>query len=366
MQRPLQVSVVMSVLNGEKFLPEAVDSILKQSFRDFEFIVIDDGSTDSSGAILESYQKKDPRVRVYHQENRGLVESLNRGCAMARGKYLARMDADDIAIKERLMLQVRFMEEHPEVAVLGGAVEVIDSTGRWLDTSVNPSGDSQLKLDALRGNCPFWHSTVLMRKDVFVSVGGYRKVVVDCEDYDLWLRISDRYQLANLKEVLTKYRLHPDQVTLRKCKQGALSALAAQAAAGSRRSGNPDPLDSIDEITPAVLATLGVSDATLNATLAKRYLRVIQIMCDACQYTAATEALDEITGSCDWKLAGSRALAEVCLLRARLTWRQGRYLSSILNVGQAIIARPIVLGLPLKPLLRRVKLYGPRLPAISI
>ena len=126
------VSVVMSVLNGERFLREAVESILDQSLREFEFIIINDGSTDFSGSILDSYQHKDPRLRVVHQENMGLVESLNRGCGLARGKYIARMDADDIAIQDRLRWQADFMETHPEVGVVGGAVEVIDTTGRSL------------------------------------------------------------------------------------------------------------------------------------------------------------------------------------------------------------------------------------------
>ena len=111
------VSVVMSVYNGERFLREAVGSILDQSFRKFEFIVINDGSTDFTGAMLDSYQEQDLRMHVYHQENRGLVESLNRGCALAQGKYIARMDADDISVINRLMWQVEFMEKHPEVTV---------------------------------------------------------------------------------------------------------------------------------------------------------------------------------------------------------------------------------------------------------
>jgi hypothetical protein len=124
------VSVVMSVFNGEPYLHEALESILNQTFRDFEFIIINDGSTDGSATVLESYRKSDSRLRVYHQENRGVGESLNRGCGLAQGKYIARMDADDIATSGRLMRQVEFMEGHPEVDVVGGAVEFIDATGK--------------------------------------------------------------------------------------------------------------------------------------------------------------------------------------------------------------------------------------------
>jgi glycosyltransferase involved in cell wall biosynthesis len=199
------VSVVMSVFNGERYLAEAVESILGQNFHDFEFIVINDGSTDRTSVILESYLKIDPRLRVHHQEHKGLVESLNFGCALARGKYVARTDADDIAIEDRLMRQVDFMEKHPDIGVLGGAVQVIDSTGKALETSVNPAEDKDIKLALLRGHCPFWHPSVLMRTDVFVSTGGYRKIVSGAEDHDLWLRIADHYRLANLETVVLKY-----------------------------------------------------------------------------------------------------------------------------------------------------------------
>src|SRR5262249_10266218 len=115
-----KVSVAMSVHNGERFLAEATDSILGQTFRDFELILVDDGSTDGSGAIADAYQRKDTRVRVIHQHKFGLVAALNQACEQARGEYIARMDADDVAIPDRLVRQVAFMDAHPEVAVLGG------------------------------------------------------------------------------------------------------------------------------------------------------------------------------------------------------------------------------------------------------
>src|ERR1700683_781969 len=108
-----KISVVMSVFNSERFLREAVESILRQSFRDFEFIIMDDGSTDRSAAILDSYQENDARVKVYHKKHGGLIESLNHGCSLAQGKYIARMDADDISDGDRLKWQVDFMDAHP-------------------------------------------------------------------------------------------------------------------------------------------------------------------------------------------------------------------------------------------------------------
>jgi len=352
------VSVVMSVLNGERFLREAVESILDQSFREFEFIVIDDGSTDSTASMLDSYQRRDSRVRVFHQENRGLVESLNRGCGLSGGRYIARMDADDIALKDRLMWQVEFMEKHPEVCVLGGAVELINAMGKPLVTYRNPIEDREIELALLRGDCPFWHPTVLMRKEVLASVKGYRKVVVDAEDYDLWLRMADRYQLANLEAVVLKYRIHPFQVSVRKCRQQALSIVAARAAALSKRNGSPDPLNSVGDITPAVLAGLGVSKATQQATLARGYLRWIRNMSNAGEYSAALDMVIEVLRFSDWKHAENRVAADLLLLAARLYWRHGRFTRSILSAVHAVITRPITLGRPLKPLLRRLGVAG--------
>lgn len=349
------VSVVMSVYNGERFLREAVESILDQSFLEFEFIIINDGSTDFTAEMLDSYQKNDPRVHVYHQENRGLVESLNRGCGLAQGSYIARMDADDISVKNRLMWQVDFMEKHPEVGVLGGAAEIIDTTGNSLRTAANPIEDHEIRY-ALLDDCPVWHPTVLMRKDVFVSVGGYRKVVFGAEDYDLWLRIADHYQLANLEAVLLHYRLHPYQVTVSKIRQTAFSTLAARAAAAFRRDGIPDPLNSVVEITPEVLVGLGVSETMQQATLAQRYLWSIGTLYNNGEYSVAFNVLTEMLQSCDWKQAEKRIIADLRILEAQLYWRQGSFLRSIVIVGHAAIIRPIILGRPFRSLLRWARL----------
>ena len=270
------VSVVMSVFNGERFLREAVESILNQSFREFEFVIIDDGSTDGTASMLHSYARSDPGVRVYHQENRGLIESLNRGCGLARGKYLARMDADDIALKDRLMQQVEFMEKHAGVGVLGGAVEQVDATGRRLRTAHLPLDHAGI-ISTLAYACPFAHAAVVIRKEVFVSVGGYRSAFVHAEDYDLWLRMAERCELANLEAVVLKHRIHPNQVGYRHMQQQTISALAARAAASLRRNGLPDLLSSVKEITPAVLAGLGVTEAAVeNALLTEYQNRVIR------------------------------------------------------------------------------------------
>ena len=351
------VSVVMSVHNGERFLREAVESILGQSFRDFEFITIDDGSTDCTAAILSSYQRNDPRVRVYHQENRGLIESLNRGCGVARGKYIARMDADDVAVRDRLMRQVDFMETHREIAVLGGAVEVINAAGESLATYRNPAKDDEIKSELLQGGCPLWHPAVLMRSHVFRSVGGYRRNVVDAEDLDLWLRIADHYQLGNLEAIVLRYRRHDAQVSVRKFKQQVFSNLAARIATSARRSGKPDPLDAVGKITPTVLAALGATDARQQAALAKGYLICIRSMYEAREYAIARTLVSEARRSAIWDHADNPVTADFYLIAARLYWQQRRLITSIVMLSQAMVTRPRVLARRLKPIVGRIRFW---------
>jgi len=334
------VSVVMSVFNGERFLREAVESILAQSLRDFEFIIIDDGSTDRSASMLDYYQNSDVRLKVHHREHGGLIESLNRGCALAQGKYIARMDADDVAIKDRLAWQIEFMDAHPEVGVVGGAVEWIDSAGKSLGIFGYPCEDRQIKATLLQG-CALWHPTVVLRKAAFVWAGGYRSVFVDGEDYDLWLRIADRFQLANLHSVLLKYRIHPSQVSMRQTKQQTLGLLAAQAAASARRKGLPDPLDSVVALNDEALAALDITPAMVMNRFASYRRDWIRNMCRAGEYSIALEAALEILRS-DLKNVAPPIVADLHLIVANLRWRQRRFAKSLMGIGRAIVTWPAI------------------------
>jgi glycosyltransferase involved in cell wall biosynthesis len=343
------ISVVMSVFNGERFLCEAIESILSQTVSDFEFVIIDDGSTDTSATILASYQQRDHRVRVYRQENIGLARSLNRGCGLARGNYIARMDADDVAHRDRLLWQLEFMEAHRTIGLVGGAVEFIDATGKGLSLARQPLKDCEIRR-ALDDSCVFWHPTTFIRKEVFDSVGGYRKVG-DAEDYDLWLRIADKSELANLDAVVLKYRIHPYQVSVRKCRRQALGTIAARAAALSRRNGNPDPLDLIGEITPAALAALGASETMQATTLARGYLSCIRNMVNAGEYSLAFKELTTLQPS-EIKHADAWVIADLRLVAARIYLHQHKFAKTMVNAGYAVITRPLILARPLKPLLR--------------
>ncbi len=180
-----RVSVVMPVRDGERFLREALDSTLAQTLDDLELIVVDDGSTDATPAILAEAAQRDSRVRVQRQEPGGLTVALNAGCALARAPLIARMDADDVMLPDRLERQVAYLDAHPDVALLGGGIVLVDETGREIDRE-----PGRPQLDFLVRN-ELTHATVMMRADAFRALGGYR--LDQSEDYDLWLRFDERY-----------------------------------------------------------------------------------------------------------------------------------------------------------------------------
>ena len=206
------VSVVLAVKNGGNDLPRALRSILRQSFTDFELIAVDDGSTDETGAYLDSIP--DRRVRVIHQETAGLAASLNRGIKLARGHYIARQDHDDLAAPSRMAKQVAFLRAHPEYALIGTCAEIWTGdtpSGRFHD---HPTEDQILRFDLLFNN-PFVHSSVMIRKSALDRVGVYTTDPArqPPEDYELWSRIARHYRVANLAERLTVYREVPSSIS---------------------------------------------------------------------------------------------------------------------------------------------------------
>jgi len=237
------ISVVMSVYNGERFLRQAVDSIFNQTFSDFEFIVVDDGSTDGTAEILSSYARADSRLCVVTQENRGLVKSLNRAIGMARGEYIARMDADDISMPERLAIQVRWLDAHPQIAVLGTRYDEIDESGRVIRRGNRYAGSTLVERALLQGNSSvFCHGSVMFRRTCFEHIGGYREQFKNAaEDYDLWLRMAERYELDNIVETLYQHRLRLDSVSFEYFLQYQRGAAFALECARRRRSGLSEP-----------------------------------------------------------------------------------------------------------------------------
>ena len=201
-----KISVIMSVYNGEKHLSECIDSILTQTFTNFEFIIVDDASTDNTPQILKKYMQQDARIRILtNAENK--ERSYSRNCAIeaTQSDLIAVMDADDWAYPDRLEKQYAFMQAHPEVTVCGGRVEEYETGKKWATILDNETIHIALIFDVV-----FSHPTVIYKKSAVQKVGGYRIDMSPAEDYDLWQRLAERknVKFANISDVLIRYRIH--------------------------------------------------------------------------------------------------------------------------------------------------------------
>ena len=221
------VSVIMSVYNAERFVAAAVESILCQTYKNFEFLIVDDGSTDRSHMILKRYAAQDSRIRLFRRANAGYAGALNDLLELSKGKFVARMDADDIAQPDRFRLQVDRLQQEPDLVCVGGAHAMIDERGRWLTCLAMPETHEEIQALALAGHTPINHPCAMMRRSAVLQVGAYNTAMSPCEDLDLWLRLSEMGRLANLKEMVLKYRIHPNSVSE---KQGVLQNQKAKEA----------------------------------------------------------------------------------------------------------------------------------------
>ncbi len=231
-----RISVVLPVYNALPYLEEAVASVLGQSFADFELIAIDDGSTDDSLAVLQRLADGDARLRIITRENRGITPTLNEGIAAATGEFIARMDGDDICLPDRFARQVAFLDRHPEVVVVGGRFLVIDPEGRPLVTMAMPPDHTEIDARHMGGRTmALCHPAAMIRRDAALAVGGYCEEYVNAQDIDFWLRLAEVGRLANLDEVLLKYRQHPKSVGYARRAQQVMSAWQAAQRAAERR-----------------------------------------------------------------------------------------------------------------------------------
>ncbi len=203
----------MSVYNGAQYLMEAIDSILNQTFSDFEFIIVNDASNDNSPAILAEYAAKDKRIKIINNElNLGLTKNLNKAIKESKGEYLARFDADDISYPDRFKLEVKFLDENKSCVLVGTWAEVIDGKGKIIRTVKYLTSSKDLKKVLIQYN-PFFHSSAMIRKRALNDVGLYDESWIFAQDYELWLRIAQKYDIANIPQVLLKYRETADSIT---------------------------------------------------------------------------------------------------------------------------------------------------------
>jgi glycosyltransferase involved in cell wall biosynthesis len=214
------VSVVMTVRNGETFLAEAIESILNQTFREFQFVIVDDGSIDRTPQILKNFEQKDRRIRVVSRESRGRTISLNEGISMSTGELVAIMDGDDIAAPERLRKQVDFLNENQNCVALGAEVMLVDAEGRPLGRGNHPRGHAEIRRRLLLGEgAAISQPVVMFRRRAFQEIRGYNERFEVAQDLDLFLRLSEVGLVENLPDILLSWRQHPSSMNRTRFKE---------------------------------------------------------------------------------------------------------------------------------------------------
>jgi glycosyltransferase involved in cell wall biosynthesis len=208
MSDPL-ISVLMPVYNAERYVTEAVESILAQTFCEFEFLIIDDGSTDRSRILLEDLAARDSRIRFFSRANTGYTQALNEGLALSRGTFIARMDADDVSVPTRFEIQLAYLRAHPDCVAVGTGVLLIDPDGQPLCGWAKSQSHEEIDRAHLGGQGgAMVHPATIFRRDTLLAIGGYRVEFEPAEDLDVFLRLAERGRLANVPDVLVHYRQH--------------------------------------------------------------------------------------------------------------------------------------------------------------
>jgi len=206
-----EVSVIMTCYNAEKYISECIVSILQQTFKNFEFIIVDDCSTDNTPTILQHYTEQDKRIRLIKTPYRiGFIPSLNMGAKLAKGKYIARIDADDISLEKRIELEKSFLDQNPDYGLVGTKTAWVNENGKIVFLDGIYENYEKIK-NALLYTCPFAHSSVMYRKDVFIRLGGYNEALPYGEDYEMWVKMSSITKVKNLPQLLTICRWHKNQ-----------------------------------------------------------------------------------------------------------------------------------------------------------
>ncbi|MDN3642103.1 glycosyltransferase [Lutimonas halocynthiae] len=204
----MKVSIVMSAYNCESFLEQALESLINQSYQEFELILFDDASTDSTKKIIQNFALKDTRIiTVFNDVNKGLTANLNIGISLSKGEYIARMDADDIALPSRIEKQVKFLDDHQEIDLVGSAAFDINENGDEIQLRKSPKSHDDIIALLPKAN-PITHSTVMFRKKSFASIGYYNEAYRTTQDYEMWFRAAGKgLKFHNLQEILLKYRI---------------------------------------------------------------------------------------------------------------------------------------------------------------
>jgi hypothetical protein len=295
-------------------------------------LAIDGGLSEKSSAILQSFAASDPRVRVIPVAGAPFILKLARGLALAQGNLIARMDADDIAHRDRFARQVAFLEAHPEIAVVGSAVTIIDAHGQAIRDVQYPESPAAVT-EFLSTGSALAHPAVMMRRDAVIAVGGYRPAYQYAEDYDLWLRMAERYRLTNLPARLLLYRQHADKLSSAFAGQQMLATRIAQFAAQCRRRGRPDPTNGLTTLSPRDLGRFALSPREISSAaldLADAYLaeyaraassisldRVLECLAQVDRRPTANSRLVRTTLMIAWQFARAGRLHDAMKFFAR-------------------------------------------------
>ncbi len=277
-ESPPSVSVVMPVYNAGEYLRAALESLLAQTFRDFEVIAVDDGSTDGSASLLAEYARREAHIVILtHAQNQGIVAALNDGLQAARGRYIARMDADDLSLPERFERQVEFLDAHPEVGILGSEEIFIDPQGQQIGRMSHLHDDLSIRWASLLSNV-FFHPTVMLRRSVLTDHQlEYQAGIRYAQDYDLWVRLLRHTRAANLEQALVWYRVYPESISSRH-RQEQMEIHARISLAHLQRT-FPEFQITPEEHTALAAAFTGKlspSQAWQRPALARRYLELWQ------------------------------------------------------------------------------------------
>ena len=315
------VSVVMPVRNGEKTLSEAIDSILAQTLTDFELIVIDDKSTDGTAQILEAYQAKDRRIRVFSNFGSGVSEAANTGLMKARAPYYARMDCDDIADRKRLELQYKHLRENSDIVLAGSFCYTFGKTISGKTPIQMPLTDKDLRR-SIRYLPTFAHPTITVSANALRQIGGYRKIFDGAEDHDMYLRISRLGKLGMVPEYLLCYRVHEEQISNVKLLECVFSSVAAVYSDMCVSQGKPDPVDlgvGTREMAFRLVETLSNNPQMFPKEKAKLFVRALK----------AISTHDEYSGKATIhrNMAIRNLLSSGNLKQAFRIWRKTRRLS---------------------------------------
>lgn len=241
----MKISVVIPVRNGEKYLAQAIESVLVQTHRDLELLIIDNSSTDRSVEIMTHYARKDGRIRVLCKPDRGVAAAANCGLEEARGEWVARLDCDDVFLAEKLEKQIAFIRENPGVRIVGTLGYFINVTNRVIGLVSNdgPFTKAEFEEMAVRGEPVFFiHSSTLVHRETALEIGGYREQFAQAEDVDFWNRMAEKgHLLLKMAEPLTLYRIHRQSLTMARNAEQRLHHRWVMACAEARRKGRGEP-----------------------------------------------------------------------------------------------------------------------------